>query len=69
LDQFTLSNKIVIYPKISFYYSLNFLTVAFSSYQATSSAHTVRYFKCGLCITIIASFSVFSFQDTICKTF
>ena len=51
LDQFTLSNKIVIYPKISLNYSLNFLTVAFSSY-------TFR------CITIIASFSVFSFQDT-----
>ena len=57
---FTLSNKIVILPKllVTFRnYSLNFLTVAFSS-------HTFR------CETIIASFSVFSFQDTIlCKAF
>ena len=35
LDRFTLSNKIVIYPKISVYYSLNFLTVAFSSYTVS----------------------------------
>ena len=51
LDSFYRSNKIVIYPKISFYYSLNFLTVAFSY-------HTSR------CVTIICFFlcSVFKIQ-------
>ena len=55
-------------------YSLNFLTVAFSSYASLLRflvAHTVR--RCGsafgLRITIIASFSVFSFQDTILLPF
>ena len=53
LDQFTLSNKIVIYPKISVLLLFEF------PYCCLLVIHRFR------CITIICFISVFSFQDTI----